>query len=245
MKKEYLSEIQEIKKILEGSRHAVFFGGAGVSTDSGIPDFRGNGGLYDGGGYSAEYCLSAECLVYEPEKFFEFFRENMSFESISPCDAHFALADLEKKGVIKAVITQNIDSLHQRAGSERVIELHGSAARFYCTGCGREYDSEILHEHGGIPRCHTCGSRVRPDVTLYGESLDGFNFADAEDEISKADVLIVGGTSLVVQPAASLIDCFDGENLIIVNYTPTPYDGFAKYVIRDSVSEVLSALAQE
>jgi NAD-dependent deacetylase len=244
MTEEYLLDIQKIKEILKKSNHAVFFGGAGVSTDCGIPDFRGNGGLYSTEGDGAEYFLSHECLVCEPEKFFEFFRENMTFDGFSPCDAHFALANLEKRGVIKAVITQNIDSMHQKAGSERVIELHGSAERFYCVGCGREYDSEILHGYGEIPRCHTCGSRVRPDVTLYGESLDGFNFADAEDEIANADVLIVGGTSLTVNPAASLVDYFQGEHLIIINYSETPYDGMAEFVIRDSVSEVLTYLAE-
>lgn len=249
MKEENIFDVEEIKKILLSSEHAVFFGGAGVSTDSGIPDFRGKGGLYDtdddSEGESREYYLSRECLVHEPEKFFDFFRSNMIFDSFEPNGAHTALAELERRGIIKAVITQNIDGLHQRAGSERVIELHGASDRSYCTRCGKVYTNEIISESSGIPHCKVCRFPVRPDVTLYGEALDGFNYADAQDEISNADVLIVGGSSLVVHPAASLIDAFEGEHLIIVNYSPTPYDSLAEYVIRDSLSEVLTFLAEE
>ena len=243
MKSAYTYEIEQIKDILRNAEHAVFFGGAGVSTDSGIPDFRGNGGLYAAGEASNEYYLSRECLICEPEKFFRFFRENMLFPDVWPNDAHLALADLERRGVLKAVITQNIDGLHQRAGSKRVIELHGASNRYYCTKCGKVFDGSVLTRQTGVPRC-TCGSAVRPDVTLYGEALDGYNFADAENEISKADVLIVGGTSLVVHPAASLVDVFDGEHLIIINYSPTPYDGLAEFVIRQSLSDVLRSLAE-
>ena len=224
----------DIKKIM------VFFGGAGVSTDSGIPDFRGNGGLYDSEEESNEYYLSRECLMREPDKFFQFFRNNMVFQNAEPNDAHFAIARLEERGLIKAVITQNIDGLHQKAGSQRVIELHGTANRYYCTRCGKVYSDEVLSAQDYIPRCEVCSSLVRPDVTLYGESLDGFNYADAEEEISRADVLIVGGSSLVVNPAASLIDSFQGEHLIIINYSPTPYDGLAEHVIRDSISDVFN-----
>lgn len=249
MKEENIFDVEEIKKILLNAKHAVFFGGAGVSTDSGIPDFRGKGGLYDtdddGEGDSREYYLSRECLVHEPEKFFDFFRNNMIFDSFEPNGAHTALAELERRGIIKAVITQNIDGLHQRAGSERVIELHGASDRSYCTRCGKVYTNEIISESNGIPHCKVCRFLVRPDVTLYGEALDGFNYADAQDEISNADVLVVGGSSLVVHPAASLIDAFEGEHLIIVNYSPTPYDSLAEYVIRDSLSEVLTFLAEE
>ena len=244
MKGVYSSDIEKVKNILLNSKHAVFFGGAGVSTDSGIPDFRGNSGLYSSTDESNEYYLSNECLADEPERFFRFFRKNMVFENAKPNGAHLALSALEKRGVIKAVITQNIDGLHQKAGSERVIELHGASNRSYCTGCGKVFDNSIITSHTGIPYCNKCGSLVRPDVTLYGESLDGFNLADARHEILESDVLIVGGSSLVVNPAASLIRSFQGEHLIIINYTSTPYDGMAEYVIRDSISEVLSYFAK-
>lgn len=242
MNKDTLIEIETVKSILLSSEHAVFFGGAGVSTDSGIPDFRGNGGVY-ASGENTEYYLSNSCLVNEPEKFFKFFRKNMLFQNAKPNDTHKALADLEKRGIIKAVITQNIDGLHQKAGSNRVIELHGTADRFYCTNCKKVYTDEVLSGGEKIPRCDTCGGLVRPDVTLYGEGLDGFNFSEAEYEISKADVLMVGGSSLVVEPAASLIDLFQGKCLVIINYSPTPYDYCAKYVIRESLSEVFNILS--
>ena len=245
MQNDNIYDVERVKEILLFSEHAVFFGGAGVSTDSGIPDFRGNGGLYDSEEASNEYYLSRECLMREPDKFFQFFRNNMVFQNAEPNDAHFAIARLEERGLIKAVITQNIDGLHQKAGSQRVIELHGTANRYYCTRCGKVYSDEVLSAQDYIPRCEVCSSLVRPDVTLYGESLDGFNYADAEEEISQADVLIVGGSSLVVNPAASLIDSFQGEHLIIINYSPTPYDGLAEHVIRDSISDVFNILAEE
>ena len=245
MQNDNIYDVERVKEILLSSEHAVFFGGAGVSTDSGIPDFRGNGGLYDSEEESNEYYLSRECLMREPDKFFQFFRNNMVFQNAEPNDAHFAIARLEERGLIKAVITQNIDGLHQKAGSQRVIELHGTANRYYCTRCGKVYSDEVLSAQDYIPRCEVCNSLVRPDVTLYGESLDGFNYADAEEEISRADVLIVGGSSLVVNPAASLIDSFQGEHLIIINYSPTPYDGLAEHVIRDSISDVFNILSEE
>lgn len=245
MQNDNIYDVERVKEILLSSEHVVFFGGAGVSTDSGIPDFRGNGGLYDSEEESNEYYLSRECLMRELDKFFQFFRNNMVFQNAEPNDAHFAIARLEERGLIKAVITQNIDGLHQKAGSQRVIELHGTANRYYCTRCGKVYSDEVLSAQDYIPRCEVCSSLVRPDVTLYGESLDGFNYADAEEEISQADVLIVGGSSLVVNPAASLIDSFQGEHLIIINYSPTPYDGLAEYVIRDSISDVFNILAEE
>ena len=240
MRNENISNVERIKEILLNSEYAVFFGGAGVSTDSGIPDFRGNGGLYESKDESNEYYLSRDCLIREPNKFFSFFRNNMLFENAEPNATHIALSELEKRGIIKAVITQNIDGLHQKAGSERVIELHGTANRYYCTKCGKVYNGEILSEQEYIPNCKACGALVRPDVTLYGESLDGFNYADAAREISQADVLVVGGSSLVVNPAASLINSYQGEHLIIINYSPTPYDEVAEYVIRDSLSDVFN-----
>lgn len=236
---------EKIKEILLNSEYAVFFGGAGVSTGSGIPDFRGENGLYRSEDESIEYYLSRHCLIREPDKFFEFFKNNMFFENFEPNNTHFALAELEKRGIIKAVITQNIDGLHQKAGSERVIEVHGTAKKFYCVSCGKEYSSEILFEQDGIPRCDVCGALVRPDVTLYGEPLEGSSYTAAEEEIYQADVLIVGGSSLSVEPAASLVDMFTGEHLIVINYSPTKYDGVAEYVIRDSLSDVFTYLTEE
>lgn len=238
----YAFELEQIKDILLNSEHAVFFGGAGVSTDSGIPDFRGNGGLYTSEEEANEYYLSKECLTREPEKFFRFFKENMLFHDAEPNDTHLALASLEHRGIIKTIITQNVDGLHQKAGSVCVVELHGTASRYYCTGCGKAYDIGILTAQEPVPRCEDCISVVRPDVTLYGEALDGFSYAFAEREIEQADVLIVGGSSLTVYPAASLIDGFKGEHLIIINYSPTPYDDEAEYVIRGSLSEVFNYL---
>lgn len=245
MPNDNIYDVERVKETLLSSEHAVFFGGAGVYTDSGIPDFCGNGGLYDSEEESNEYYLSRDCLMREPDKFFQFFRNNLVFQNAEPNDAHFAIARLEERGLIKTVITQNIDGLHQKAGSQRVIELHGTANRYYCTRCGKVYSDEVLSAQDCIPRCEVCSSLVRPDVTLYGESLDGFNYADAEEEISQADVLIVGGSSLVINPAASLIDTFQGEHLIVINYSPTPYDGLAEYVIRDSISDVFNILAEE
>ncbi len=244
MKSVYRFDIEKVKEILLNSDHAVFFGGAGVSTDSGIPDFRGNGGLYASADAANEYYLSKECLMGEPEQFFRFFKRNMVFQNAKPNDGHRSISALEKRGVIKAVITQNVDGLHQKAGSRRVIELHGAANRYYCTGCRKVYGEEVLATQDSIPRCEVCNSLVRPDVTLYGEALDGFTYADAEAEISRADVLIIGGSSLVVHPAASLIDAFQGKHLIIINDSPTPYDKVAEYVIRDSISDVFKILAE-
>ena len=244
MQKDDRSNIEKVKEILLSSEHAVFFGGAGVSTDSGIPDFRGNGGLYDSKDELNEYYLSSECLENEPEKFFHFLRNHMVFDNAKPNDAHHALSILEKRGIIKAVITQNIDGLHQKAGSERVIELHGASNRSYCTECGKVFDNSIITSNNDVPHCDKCGALVRPDVTLYGEALDGFNFADARYEILESDVLIVGGSSLVVNPAASLIRAFRGEHLVIINYMPTPYDEVAEYVIRDSISYVFNIFVE-
>ncbi len=238
-------QLSQIKQLLLSSKYAVFFGGAGVSTASGIPDFRGSHGLYRCPEEFNEYYLSRECLITEPEKFFAFFRKNMLFPTAAPNATHTALAQLEQRGIIKAVITQNIDGLHQAAGSRRVIELHGTAARYYCTRCRRVYGKGILSDGDDVPVCADCGALVRPDVTLYGEALDGFAFVDARNEIAKADVLITGGTSLTVHPAASLLEDFRGKHLIIINYTPTPYDGAAEFVLRDSLPAAFEFLSTE
>lgn len=238
-----LNDVQRIAEILKNARHAVFFGGAGVSTASGIPDFRGAAGLYTVSDEPAEYFLSRECLLSEPRRFFEFYREKMLYPDARPNDAHYALARLEAEGIIKAVITQNIDGLHQMAGSRNVLELHGTVARSFCDRCGKAYDSDAINDISDIPRC-SCGGVIRPDVTLYGEALPAEAFSAAEEHIAKADVLIAAGSSLTVYPAASLVADFAGEHLIIINYSPTPYDGYAEYVIRDSLVDVLSELSK-
>lgn len=236
-----MEDVLKAKEILENARYAVFFGGAGVSTDSGIPDFRSSGGVY-GGSESNEYYLSNACLRNDPIAFFRFYRGNMLYPNAKPNDTHLALARLEQQGKLKAVITQNIDGLHQKAGSKKVIELHGTTERYYCGRCGKLYPPEAI-EGEAIPRCEKCGGIIRPDVTLYGESLSSSAFYDAEEEIANADVLIVGGTSLTVQPAASFVGQFRGDHLIIINRAPTPYDGMAEIVIREGLSEVFRQLS--
>lgn len=237
-------EIELICEILRSAKHVVFFGGAGVSTESGIPDFRGSGGLYTSEGEGNEYYLSRRCLTINPLAFYNFYNKNMVYPDAKPNRAHYALAKLEEKGILKSVITQNIDGLHQSAGSRRVIELHGTVSRHYCMRCGKACEPNTLGKDEIVPKCPACGGIVRPDVTLYGEALDGFTFRDAENEIAVADVLIVGGSSLTVYPAASLVGNFEGKHLIIINYSPTDYDRSAEFVIRESVGEVLSALAE-
>lgn len=237
-------EIESICEILREAKHVVFFGGAGISTESGIPDFRGAGGLYTSDGKGNEYYLSRRCLTINPLAFYNFYNKNMVYPDAKPNSAHYALAKLEEKGILKSVITQNIDGLHQSAGSRRVIELHGTVSRHYCMRCGKVCEPNTLGKDEIVPKCPACGGIVRPDVTLYGEALDGFTFRDAENEIAAADVLIVGGSSLTVYPAASLVGNFEGKHLIIINYSPTDYDRSAEFVIRESVGEVLSALAE-
>ena len=237
-------EIESIREILREAKHVAFFGGAGVSTESGIPDFRGSGGLYTSEGEGNEYYLSRRCLTINPLAFYNFYNKNMVYPDAKPNRAHYALAKLEEKGILKSVITQNIDGLHQSAGSRRVIELHGTVSRHYCMRCGKVCEPNTLEKNEIVPKCPACGGIVRPDVTLYGEALDGFTFRDAENEIAAADVLIVGGSSLTVYPAASRVGNFEGKHLIIINYSPTDYDRPAEFVIRESVGEVLSALAE-
>lgn len=230
-----------LREMLNKSSHTVFFGGAGVSTASGIPDFRGEKGLYADSGKGNEYYLSRRCLTVDPFAFYRFFRENMIFRDARPNAAHYALAKLESEGKLAAVITQNIDGLHQAAGSKRVLELHGTTMVSYCMRCGKECTPD---DSEPVPKCPTCGGIVRPDVTLYGEPLDGFTFREAELEVSKADLLIVGGSSLTVYPAASLVGNFEGKNLVIINYSPTAYDDSASLVIREPIAEVLASAAE-
>lgn len=236
---------EQLKTILENAENIVFFGGAGVSTGSGIPDFRGNDGLYTAKRYtqdSPEDILSSYYLHRYPEKFFEYYKTHMLYPDAQPNEAHFALAELERRGKLGAVITQNIDGLHQAAGSQNVIELHGSVARNYCVRCGRKYPlSHVLAAHG-VPRCTACDGLVRPEVVLYGEGLDNEAWTRAEEAIAEADVLLVGGTSLTVHPASSLVTLFEGQYLVIINRSPTPYDGRADLVIREPIEEVLSCI---
>lgn len=238
----YENEVKIISELLNSGKYAVFFGGAGVSTASGIPDFRGSKGLYTVSDEPVEYFLSRDCLISEPDRFYGFLREKMVYPDAAPNECHKVLASLETKGKIKAVITQNIDGLHQAAGSRRVIELHGTMNRAFCDRCGKLYPSESF-ESESLPFC-SCGGLIRPDVTLYGEALDPVAFTYAEEEIERADVLIVGGTSLTVNPAASFVGRFRGEHLIIVNLTETPYDHMAEFVIRRPVCEFFSLLQE-
>ena len=237
-----MDKINELQTLIDKSNNIVFFGGAGVSTESGIKDFRGKDGLYKEKyyNYSPEYMLSINCLINEPTLFFDYYKKNMNTLNIKPNITHKYLSKLEKKGKLKAIVTQNIDGLHQKAGSKNVLEIHGTTYKNYCIKCKKEYPSDYIFKSKNIPKCD-CGGIVRPDVTLYGESLpDAFN--DSISYIMKADLLIVAGTSLTVQPASGLIDFYKGKHLIIINKTPTLYDDYAEIVINESLGEVFSKL---
>ena len=234
-------DIQAIKETILNAKNAVFFGGAGVSTDSGIPDFRSSSGMYSTG-KGAEYLLSHTCLMREPKLFWEFYRANMVYPNAKPNVTHRALAALERRGILSAVVTQNIDGLHQMAGSHRVYELHGTTAKCYCARCGKLYAPDALDEKNGIPTCARCEGVIRPDVVLYGEALPEKVFYDAERAIERADVLIVGGTSLTVHPAASLLYAYGGDHLIIINNDPTPFDRYARFVYRDGLADFFTKI---
>ena len=240
----YDMEIEEIRERIAQSDNVVFFGGAGVSTDSGIPDFRGSQGAYQGD-EDKEYLMSSACLHREPEKFFDFYHEHIAHPYAQPNDAHYILAQMEGDGRLQGVITQNIDNLHQKAGSHKVLELHGTCDRWYCMSCGKAYEKSTIDEMPGVPRCEACHGIIRPDITLYGEGLDGAVFDEAAELIANAEILIVGGTSLTVQPAASLIQEYLGDCLVIINQMPTPYDGIADYVIHDSLADVLRDIYED
>ena len=232
-KKDLLSEI------VRDSDNIVFFGGAGVSTKSGIPDFRSDNGLFSAKyKYPPEYMLSHTFFMNHTEEFFNFYREKMIYPDAKPNKAHIKLAELEQEGKLKAVITQNIDGLHQLAGSKNVLELHGSVYRNYCMKCKKRYPLNNILETDGIPRCE-CKGIIKPDVVLYEESLDNSVLFKAISYISSADVLIVGGTSLNVYPAAGLVDYYKGDKLVLINKTETPMDYKANIVIHDSIDEVL------
>ncbi len=239
-------DLEEIREIIKNAQSVVFLGGAGVSTDSGIPDFRGSGGLYteDQGDLPPEEILTVEYMRRNPEEFYEYYKGNMVYTWAQPNEAHRALAQMEADGKLSGVITQNIDGLHQRAGSENVIELHGTVHNNYCMSCGKIHSLDYIMECEGAPRCQDCGGLVRPDVVMYREGLDPHALYEAEELVYNADVLIVGGTSLRVYPAAGLIDAYQGDNLIIINRDPTDFDHRAKFVIRESISDTLSAIYQ-
>ena len=230
----------QLKEIIQDSENIVFFGGAGVSTASGIPDFRSTDGLYSQKyDYPPEVILSHTFFIKYTDVFYKFYRDKMIYLDAKPNTCHITLAKLEKEGKLKAVITQNIDGLHQAAGSKRVYELHGSVYRNFCMDCGSFYTVNHIINTQGIPRCTLCGGIVKPDVVLYEESLDNECINGAIDAISKADVLIVGGTSLTVYPAASFINCFCGRKLVLINKTPTPADKIADLVIREGIAGVM------
>lgn len=236
------SEMKKLKEIIEKSDNIVFFGGAGVSTESGIPDFRSTDGLYHQQyDYPPETILSHTFFRRKPEEFFRFYRNKMLALDAKPNAAHLKLAKWEREGKLKAVITQNIDGLHQAAGSRKVLELHGSVLRNYCEKCGRFYDARYIQESEGVPHCE-CGGTIKPDVVLYEESLDMQIMQEAISFISQADVLIIGGTSLVVYPAAGLIDYYRGNKLILINKTPTARDSVADLVVAGRIGEIFSAL---
>lgn len=240
----YEQEIRRLREIVEDSKNIVFFGGAGVSTESGIPDFRSVDGLYhQQWDYPPEVILSHSFFMKNPEEFYRFYRAKMLCEA-QPNPAHKKLAALEKTGKLKAVITQNIDNLHQMAGSKNVLELHGSVYRNHCMKCGAFYDVEYMKSTQGVPRCPKCGGIIKPDVVLYEESLDPQVLQESVRAISQAEVMIIGGTSLSVYPAASLIDYFRGSHLVVINRDPTPRDSMAQLVISQPIGEVFSQIQE-
>jgi len=250
-----MSDIQELKARIDGARTIVFFGGAGVSTESGIPDFRSEKGLYKAKqeyGRSPEEIISHSFFMRDPDTFFRYYKENLIYPDARPNAAHLGLAAIEKKSKDLRIVTQNIDGLHQEAGSETVYELHGSVLRNYCVRCGAKYGlsyilnkdhckkegSDTIH----VPWCEKCGGMVRPDVVLYEEGLDADTIAAATGSIAKADLLIVGGTSLVVYPAAGFLNYFRGNSLVLINMSETSVDGRADLVFRKPIGEVFSEL---
>lgn len=236
--------IETLQNWIDGSDNIVFFGGAGVSTESGIPDFRSQDGLYNQKyDEPPETIISHSYFMRYPEKFYKFYRDKMIAPNARPNAAHLKLAELERAGKLRAVITQNIDGLHDDAGSQEVMELHGSVRRNYCMKCHASYDGvDIILGTSGVPRCTKCGGIIKPDVVLYEEGLDDRTMYKALDYIRKADVLIIGGTSLVVYPAAGLINYYQGKKLVLINLQPTGMDERADLVIAGKIGEVLSQI---
>lgn len=238
-----MDKTEQLKEMLANSTNVVFFGGAGVSTESGIPDFRSVDGLYNQKyDYPPETILSHSFYMSRTEEFYRFYHDKMLCLDAQPNAAHRKLAELEQAGKLKAVITQNIDGLHQMAGSREVMELHGSVHRNYCRKCAKEFDAQYMKEHTGVPLCDECGGDIKPDVVLYEEGLDAQTMQKSISYIARADVLIIGGTSLAVYPAAGLIDYYNGNKLVLINKSPTPMDRRADLLIQGSIGEVLGQI---
>ena len=236
-------QIRELQQIINTSDNIVFFGGAGVSTESGIPDFRSVDGLYHQHyAYPPETILSHSFYRAKKEEFYRFYHQKMLVTDVEPNMAHKKLAELEAAGKLQAIVTQNIDGLHQKAGSKRVFELHGSIHRNYCETCGKFYDAEYMKQQQGVPHCEECGGDIKPDVVLYEEGLNDETLRDSIFYISNADTLIVGGTSLAVYPAAGLIDYYPGDRLILINRDATPMDRKANLLIQGNIGEVLGQI---
>lgn len=237
---------ERLKEMVSKSNNIVYFGGAGTSTESSIPDFRSETGLYKTeGGYSypPEVMLSSAFFYNHTREFYEFYKAKMIYKDAKPNPAHISLSELEKNGKVKAIITQNIDGLHQLAGSKNVLELHGSVHRNYCIDCRESYDLDyIVNSPSIIPKCKKCNGIIKPDVVLYEEQLNMDILNKAIRYISEADILIIGGTSLVVYPAANLVNYYRGNKLILINKSETPYDHLANIVIHDSIGDVLSKI---
>ena len=232
------SKVEALKELIKNSNNIVFFGGAGVSTESGIPDFRSKDGLYNQKyKYPPEEILSHTFFMNKTEEFYEFYREKLNSLKYEPNITHYKLAELEKGGKIKAIVTQNIDGLHQKAGSKKVLELHGSVLRNYCMKCHKFYDANFVFNSKGIPKCD-CGGIVKPDVVLYEEGLNEQILEESIWAIQNADLMIVAGTSLTVYPASGLINYIRGKNLVLINRDATPYDNIANLVINDSLGNV-------
>ncbi|MBQ4234346.1 MAG: NAD-dependent protein deacylase [Firmicutes bacterium] len=241
----------ELREIIKNSDNIVFFGGAGVSTESGIPDFRSEKGLYKARteyGLSPEEIIDVDFFYKDPKTFYDYYKKNLVAQWAKPNDAHKALAELERQGKLKAVVTQNIDGLHQMAGSKKVYELHGSVLRNRCTKCGRRFDLDYIMDEkncrDGVPYC-PCGGMIKPDVVLYGENLDDRCIRDSIAAIQSADVLIIGGTSLVVYPAAGFVHYFKGSKLVVINLSDTGIDDAADVVVRAPIGEVLGKVVFE
>ena len=245
----HMSNREKFKEIIKNSSNIVFFGGAGVSTESNIPDFRSEAGLYktkDNYSYSPEVMLSHTFFCKHTEDFYDFYKDKMIYKDAKPNTAHYALAKLEEMGKLKAVITQNIDGLHQKAGSKNVLELHGSVHRNYCMDCRESYGLDyILNSKERVPICEECGGIVKPDVVLYEEALDDNTINKAIYYVQQADILIIGGTSLVVYPAANLIHYYRGNKLVLINKSTTSYDNAASLLIKDKIGEVLGEIIKE
>lgn len=239
-----MNKIEKLQEIIDDSDNIVFFGGAGASTESGIPDFRSESGIFkslEKYGDTPERLVSHSYYLEHTDKFFSYYKDCLIFPEAEPNPAHYTLARLEKEGKLKAIITQNIDGLHQKAGSKNVLELHGSIYRNYCEICKKEYDLNFILESEGIPHC-TCGGIIKPDVILYEEALDMNILNKSVEYIMSADTLIVGGTSLVVYPAAGLINYFKGKNLVLINKSQTDYDNLAILVINEAIGETLAKI---